>query len=55
LRQALAEVTGRCERWLIADCLRRNDGNKSRSARELGITRKTLARKIALYGLREAG
>ncbi len=52
LKQTLAALVCRWESRLIADCLRRNGGNKSRTARELGITRKTLARKIARHGLR---
>jgi DNA-binding NtrC family response regulator len=51
LKQALAELSSRWESRLVAACLRRNGGNKSRTARELGITRKTLARKLARYGL----
>ncbi len=36
---------------MISDCLRRNGWNKSKTARELAITRKTLALKIVKYGL----
>jgi DNA-binding NtrC family response regulator len=39
------------ERRLIAECLAKNGGNKSKTARELSITRKTLASKIFRYGL----
>jgi DNA-binding NtrC family response regulator len=51
LREAVAEVTAREERRIIAACLVRNHGNKSRTARDLFITRKTLAEKIARHGL----
>jgi DNA-binding NtrC family response regulator len=51
LKEALGAATERYESHLIAECLLRNGGNKSRTARELAITRKTLARKIAKYGL----
>ncbi len=51
LKAARAVVTAGCERRLIAECLARNSGNQSRTARELHVTRKTLARKIAKYGL----
>jgi len=48
------EVTARYERRLIAAALKRNAGNKSKTAVELDVTRKTLAEKIAQYGI-EAG
>jgi len=51
LKQALRGVVERHERQIVLDCLERNQGNKSRTARELEITRRTLARKIAKYEL----
>ena len=39
------------EAQLIRDCLRRNGGNRSRAARELGISRVTLYRKMVKYSL----
>ncbi len=51
LKPALARWTAQVERRLVAESLARNGGNKSRTARELGVTRKTLALKMARYGL----
>jgi len=51
LKETLRAAHSLYESRLIAECLARNAGNKSRTARELSITRKTLARKIAKYGL----
>jgi two-component system response regulator HupR/HoxA len=51
LKDGLDAVAGQYEKRVIADCLKRNGGNKSKTARELSITRKTLAQKIAKYGL----
>jgi len=51
LKETLEAAHSIYESRLIAECLARNAGNKSRTARELSITRKTLARKIAKYGL----
>ena len=51
LKEGLGAVAGQYERRVIADCLKRNGGNKSKTARELSITRKTLTQKIAKYGL----
>jgi two-component system response regulator AtoC len=51
LKETLGAASDLYESRLIAECLARNAGNKSRTARELAITRKTLARKIAKYGL----
>jgi DNA-binding NtrC family response regulator len=51
LKEAVEELTRRHERRLISEALARNGGNKSRTARELAITRKTLALKIEKYGL----
>ncbi len=45
------EVTARYERRLIEAALARNGGNKTRTAAELDVTRKTLAEKMAQYGL----
>jgi DNA-binding NtrC family response regulator len=39
------------ERRQIIECLAKNGGNKSKTARDLSITRKTLATKISRYGL----
>jgi DNA-binding NtrC family response regulator len=49
------EVTSRYERRLIEGALRRNGGNKSRTAAELDVTRKTLAEKIEQYGIEAGG
>jgi len=51
LKEGSGAAAGQYERRVIADCLKRNGGNKSKTARELSITRKTLAQKIAKYGL----
>jgi len=40
------------ERRMIEEALARNGGNKSRTAAELDVTRKTLSEKMAGYGLR---
>lgn len=47
LRKALNET----ERGLIAEALRRTGGNKSKTARVLGISRRALQYKIEAYGL----
>jgi PAS domain S-box-containing protein len=41
------------ERFLIADALRRNDGNRTAAARQLGINPSTLFRKLKMLGLVE--
>jgi DNA-binding NtrC family response regulator len=51
LKEGLDAVVEQYERRAIAESLSRNEGNKSRTARELCVTRKTLAQKIAKYGL----
>lgn len=40
------------ERQTIRSALARHDGNRTRAARELGIHRTTLLRKMRRYGLR---
>jgi two-component system, NtrC family, response regulator AtoC len=39
------------ERGMIASALREHDGNQTRAAAQLGITRQALAQKIAKYGI----
>jgi len=51
LKEGLETVIEQFERRMIVESLARNAGNKSRTARELCVTRKTLALKIAKYGL----
>ncbi len=41
------------EKHLIVQALRRHDGNRSEAAHELGISRRTLHRKLNEYGLRD--
>ena len=51
LKDGLERLARQYERQRIEASLLRNAGNKSKTARELRITRKTLAQKIAKYGL----
>ncbi len=51
LKAGLREVTDDFERRAIRESLARTGGNKSRTARELGVTRKTLAEKMDRLGL----
>jgi transcriptional regulator with PAS, ATPase and Fis domain len=51
LKEGLREVVVEFEKRAIAESLARTGGNKSRTARELAITRKTLAQKMARYRL----
>ncbi len=47
----LAEAVSALERRMVSEALAGEDGNRTRTAERLGITRKTLLAKIALYGL----
>ena len=51
----LPEAVEALERQMIADELRRNKGNKTRTAEALGISRRNLIRKVQGYGLEDAG
>jgi DNA-binding NtrC family response regulator len=51
LRSGAGDAAALYERRAIGEALARNSGNKSKTARELHITRKTLALKMARYGL----
>ncbi|MEW5814332.1 MAG: sigma-54 dependent transcriptional regulator [Spirochaetota bacterium] len=51
LKQVTEEISGKYEKHIIAMLLAQNSCNKSKTARELAITRKTLARKIEKYKL----
>jgi DNA-binding protein Fis len=39
------------ERWLLAEALRENDGNKTKTAQQLGITREGLHKKLSKFGM----
>jgi transcriptional regulator with PAS, ATPase and Fis domain len=51
LIRPLAEVVEETERRVIFDCLNRLDGNKSETAKRLGISRTSLYEKMNKYGL----
>ena len=51
LRGTLAEVLAQVERRVIGEALRIEGSNRTRTAKRLGITRKTLLSKIEAYGL----
>jgi Nif-specific regulatory protein len=47
----LKEMMEQVERWLLAEALREHDGNKTRTAQTLGITREGLHKKLAKFGM----
>jgi transcriptional regulator with GAF, ATPase, and Fis domain len=47
----LREMMEQVERWLLAEALRDNDNNKTRTAQVLGITREGLHKKLAKFGM----
>jgi Nif-specific regulatory protein len=47
LKQMMVQV----ERWLLAEALREHDGNKTRTAQSLGITREGLHKKLSKFGM----
>jgi Nif-specific regulatory protein len=47
----LKEMIEQVERWLLAEALRENDNNKTRTAQALGITREGLHKKLAKFGM----
>jgi len=47
----LKDMMDEVERFLILQCLREHDGNKTRAAEALGITREGLHKKLARFGL----
>jgi len=49
LKDAIDEIVARHEKQIIEETLRRNQHNKSKTARDLAITRKTLAEKMEKY------
>ena len=51
IKEALETLGRHYERRIICECLARTGGNKSKTARELSITRKTLAKKMQKHGL----
>ena len=48
---ALYLILAGLERFLILQCLKEHDGNKTRAAEALGITREGLHKKLARFGL----
>jgi Nif-specific regulatory protein len=47
----LRDMMEQVERWLLAEALRDHDGNKTRTAQTLGITREGLHKKLAKFGM----
>ena len=48
---ALHEVVKQIEQRMVCNALKKNHGNRSRAARELGLTRQGLLNKIARYDI----
>ncbi|MGE0785169.1 MAG: sigma-54 interaction domain-containing protein [Sandaracinaceae bacterium] len=55
LGSTLPEAVEALERRMIVDELKKNRGNKTRTAEALGISRRNLIRKVQGYGLEELG
>ncbi len=55
LKETVQKIVSAYERQIIEQFLRKNDYNKSKTARSLSITRKTLAQKIEKYNLLARG
>ncbi len=51
LKETIDDIVDRHEKQIVEEFLRKNEYNKSKTARELSITRKTLAQKIEKFGL----
>jgi len=51
LREAVLRISEQVEKQIVTRMLERNGYNKSKTARELDVTRKTLTRKIEKYGI----
>ncbi|HTM21829.1 MAG TPA: sigma 54-interacting transcriptional regulator, partial [Kofleriaceae bacterium] len=47
----LKDMMNQVERWLLAEALRENDGNKTKTAAQLGITREGLHKKLSKFGM----
>ncbi len=47
----IKEMMEQVERWILAESLREHDGNKSATAKVLGITREGLHKKLSKYGM----
>ncbi|MEM7165470.1 MAG: sigma 54-interacting transcriptional regulator [Planctomycetota bacterium] len=52
LKEVITQATEKLEKSVIANTLEKMDWNKSRSARQLGVSRPTLDQKIDKYGLK---
>ncbi|RMF68335.1 MAG: sigma-54-dependent Fis family transcriptional regulator, partial [Calditrichaeota bacterium] len=50
--QSLSQAVEALERSLVADALRRFQGNRSKAAASLGLSRRGLLNKIERYGLK---
>ena len=51
LKEKIGEIKEHYEKMIIKEYLNKNSNNKSKTARELAVTRKTLSQKISKYGL----
>ncbi len=47
----LKDMLDEVEKWLLAEALREHGGNKSATAKTLGITREGLHKKLSKFGM----